>query len=336
MSDDKMTSIFRKYIEGKATLDEQKLVDEWYESLSDGKDMTSLSDSERLNMQEEYWVHIKTKIRQTPDEGRNLWPGFLGLAASLAAIVFVSVFYFQPEVRSAAMAERSGNERSYDISNESNVVRKVMLPDSSEVELFPQSRLQLDKNFNVDERKVSLSGQAIFDVARNEDKPFFVYANEVVTEVLGTRFTVTAFPQASSVTVAVKSGKVSVYTQSVKGSGLPQAEKIVLTPNHQAVYERTQHKVSRALVKEPELIISKEEVNGIRFEGESVYTIFNAIEKMYGVEIDFDEELFSKCLITTSVSGDDLYGRIAVICKITGASYTIEGTRIIITGTGCN
>lgn len=330
-----MKVLLKKYLDGKATLEEQKLIDEWYESLSSEED-NILSSEERVVLREGYWSILRERIRQTGPSSRILWPKILGIAASITAIMMVSIFYFESNVVEVKLTGGIPTESVYDVSNKSGVVRKVMLPDSSEVELFPGSTLKLAGDFNVHDRRVTLSGQAIFDVTRKEDKPFFVYANEVITEVLGTRFTVTAFADDPNITVAVKSGKVSVYTQSAKDSGLPQREKIILTPNHQAVYKRVKHEVSRALVAEPELIISEEEVKNIRFEGESVYTVFKAIEKMYGVEIDFDEDVFSKCLITTSVSGEDLYGRISVICNIAGATYKIEDTKIVVTGSGCN
>src|SRR5690606_28024749 len=94
-------------------------------------------------------------------------------------------------------------------------------------------------------------------------------------------------------------------------------------------------KVARALVNDPKIIISREEVEKIRFEGAPISDIFRALEKMYGVEILFDETKFSDCTITTSVDGKDLYERIDVICEITGARYSVEETRIIIQGTGC-
>lgn len=336
MPDIKIKELLRKYLEGRATPEEEKLVDDWYGSLSGNDDMLHLSDTERSILRNLYWNSLKAKIRQPGAQSRNLWPKFIGIAASVAAIVMVTLFLLPSEVRDSEYARMENPAGMNEIFNDSGIIREVVLPDSSAVMLFPGSKLQLSHGFNVVERKIHLSGQAFFDISHNADKPFYVFANEVVTKVLGTSFRVTAYPKEVNITVAVKSGKVSVYANPEKNPVLPNTEKIILTPNQQAVYSRSDRKVSRMLVKEPEVIITEEEVKKIRFEGKPVSEIFKVLEKMYGVEIVFEKEVFTNCSITTSVSGKDLYERVDVICEIIGAAYTVEETRILISGAGCN
>jgi hypothetical protein len=204
------------------------------------------------------------------------------------------------------------------------------------VTLSPGSSLRYTDTFNNRDRRVQLSGQAFFEIFHNQQKPFYVFANEVVTKVLGTSFSVEAYPDGKDITVSVKSGKVSVYTRGDTDSALAESEKVILTPNQKAVYSRSENKVSRMLVRNPDIVIPQEEAKKIRFEGASASEIFVALEKMYGVEITFDEGKFSNCFLTTSVKGNDLYERIDVICDIIGATYAVEGTTIVISGAGCN
>lgn len=336
MPDNKIKELLKKYLEGRATSEEEKIVDDWYDSLSPDQPRLPLSDSRRRNLRSLYWNSIKTKISRPAGRSRRLWPGFIGLAASIAAIV-VTVLFFSPSESFDKGLSRS--EMSPDrevIVNDTDGITQVSLPDSSQVTLFPGSRLQYYRGFNASERKVELSGKALFNISHNPQKPFYVFANEVVTKVLGTSFSVSAYPEDISITVAVKSGKVSVYANSGKDAALSQAEDIVLSPNQQAVYSRGDKKVSRTLVKDPQVVMPDEEVKKIRFEGVPVSEIFRALEKMYNVEIDFEEDVFSKCSMTTSVKGKELYDRIEVICEITAASYKVENTTIVIRGAGCN
>ena len=73
----------------------------------------------------------------------------------------------------------------------------------------------------------------------------------------------------------------------------------------------------------------------MRFEEAPVTEIFKALEKVYGVEIEFDEEQFSACRLTTVINKDDLYGRLDIICNVIGTSYILQADRIVINGAGC-
>lgn len=236
------------------------------------------------------------------------------------------------------VAEVAPPSKTEVIENHAEETKLLTLPDGSRIRLFANSTVKYGEDFNLAERKIHLSGQAFFEIVHNAEKPFYVFANEVVTKVLGTSFTVTAYPGDERITVAVSTGKVSVYAPHAKTGSLQlgRDEEIILTPNQQAVYTLADHKVSRTLVKEPQLVIAEEEARKVRFEGAPVSEVFEVLERMYNVDIDFNEAVFATCAITTSVSGRDMFERIDVICEIIGASYTVEETTIKIIGTGCD
>jgi hypothetical protein len=73
----------------------------------------------------------------------------------------------------------------------------------------------------------------------------------------------------------------------------------------------------------------------MRFEEVPVTEIFKALEKAYGVDIEFDEAIFSSCELTTVISSDDIYSRLNIICDAIGTSYTLKEDRIVIKSSGC-
>ncbi|WP_428658216.1 FecR family protein [Runella sp.] len=215
----------------------------------------------------------------------------------------------------------------------------VRLPDGSQVTLFPKSRLSYDDRFGQENRSVYLSGKAFFDVVKQPQKPFFVYANELVTKVLGTSFTVQAYPEDKRVEVQVRTGKVSVFTQND-----PQKQKmldnstlegIVLTPNQQITLHRQELRFSKALVPKPELLIPSTQAPLFEFDETSVPEVFALIEKAYGVNIVYDEELLSSCTITASLTEESLAEKIQLICQGIGAKSEIIDAQIIIYSKGC-
>ena len=63
--------------------------------------------------------------------------------------------------------------------------------------------------------------------------------------------------------------------------------------------------------------------------------IFEAIEKVYGLDIVFDEAKFSSCTLTTSISDGGLFNRLDIICGAINATYSVKENQIVIEGTGC-
>lgn len=339
MPDKRLKELLRKYLDGTATPEESKVVDDWYDSLSDGNQQHRLSDPDRLRLRDQYWSGLKAKMDRPSGVQRRMWSAWTPLAAAVAGIIIVAYFFIPPffssdlSDRSSEVAKPSMIHENF--ANETDAVRHIRLSDGSTVVLFPESVMLVHFDFSTSERKVTLTGRAFFDISRDESRPFFVYANDVVTKVLGTSFTVSAYPDEPEITVAVTSGTVSVYAETERQQ-YASSQQVVLNPNQQAIYNKSDRSVSRGLVETPQIVIPEEEVKKMRFEGVAVSEIFKALEKMYGVDIQFDEKTFSKCSMTTSVSRGNLYEKIDVICEITGAQYVVEDAIIRVTGSGCN
>lgn len=227
------------------------------------------------------------------------------------------------------------------IKNKTSKVQTIILPDSSSVVLQPASIISYPKNFkNNGKREVYLSGEAFFKVTKNPDRPFFVYANELVTKVLGTSFTIKAFDCAEEVEVAVKTGKVSVFARTDKDVKLNQSNSelggVIITPNQKILFSREEIRIKKSLVEYPEIIASSVlPAPMLTFEDASVSQIFNNLEQTYGIDIVYDEELFGNCLLTASFSNENLYEKIDLICKGVEASFEVVDARVVISGRGC-
>lgn len=335
-----MRELLEKYLNGTATPDEAKRVDQWYDAIRKKDGPTVFTEEERKALREAYWSRLRTRMNGGRARHRYLWSK-VAVAAALAGLMAMAYLYLLvPGVNQLqpAYSETAGasHPEVSTIENRTQAVRHFTLSDGSTVSLYPGSALGIADDFDVDERRVTLSGRASFNVSRNVLKPFYVIADEVVTKVLGTTFTVVAYPGEKEITVEVSSGAVSVYSHHGESVRELKGEGVILKPNQQAIYKRSDKKVLRTLVKEPKVILSDKEVERIRFEETAVSEIFRVLEKMYGVEIVFDEEAFAACSLTTSVSRNDLYAKMDAICEVTGARYSVEDGRIVIHGTGCN
>ena len=328
-------NILRKYLRGEASKEEERMIDRWYDRMGQD-DVTSHDYRDQGESGQRYWARILAHINRR--HSRHFVPRGWWYAAGLAAaalLIIIPSF----NLRYTSSAPEPGRDRHalvvYEkIVNRGEQAQQITLPDGSTISLAPQSRVQYASAFDGPERRVYLDGKAFFEVVHDASRPFKVYTQKVITRVLGTSFLVTAYKRENEVTVSVKRGKVSVYTKenardSVGTSG------IILTPNQEFVFSKNKNRGARSIVPEPESLLPAEEVKRMRFEDASPKAIFEAIEKVYGVEIVFDESKFSSCRITTSISDGNLFNRLHIICEVMNATYRLEGDKIVIEGAGC-
>lgn len=93
---------------------------------------------------------------------------------------------------------------------------KVTLPDGSGVNLNACSQLSYNASLWKKQRTVQLSGEAIFDVTSNKDKPFVVSTQSYDIRVVGTNFNVSAYKDEDKAITTLKQGVVEIYSQAEK------------------------------------------------------------------------------------------------------------------------
>lgn len=221
--------------------------------------------------------------------------------------------------------------------NTSGNVLRVHLSDGSIVALENNSRLKYKMNFAGDSsRSVYLTGEAFFEVARHPGQPFLVYSNDVVTRVLGTSFRVKAPDDRANVVVSVTTGKVSVYavrTEDEENQSQPNA--VILMPNQQVTYIRELDAFGKALVSEPRILLPSIQENDFNFENAPVREVLKTLQKAYGIEIIFDEDIMSNCFFTAPLGSEPLFEKLKIICRAIGARYETIDAKVVITSTGC-
>lgn len=289
------------------------------------------------------WNRVQHEIwlREKPSVWHN---NLLRVAALLLISGCLSYFAFLysrkgDTVSQAVQASTSVSEYSERVNN-SHYPLKMILSDGSSIVLQPNSSLRYPQSFDPDHRQVYLEGEALFDIARDPRRPFLVYANELVTKVLGTSFSVRAYENEPNVIVEVRSGKVSVFPQPVgtetEDTDNPRREGLVLSPNQQAVYSREDARLTKSLFENPSLLIPEEEQRNFEFVDAKMQDVFEALEKAYGVEIVYDEEIMSGCYLNASLTDESLQTKLSLICKAVNATYEIMDTHIIVYGRGCS
>lgn len=105
---------------------------------------------------------------------------------------------------------------------------QLVLADGSKVWLNAASSLRFPANFIGSERKVELTGEGYFEVAKNATMSFKVdVAGKGEVEVLGTHFNINAYSDEASINTTLLEG-------SVKVKALSSDKSLLLSPGHQA------------------------------------------------------------------------------------------------------
>jgi transmembrane sensor len=99
------------------------------------------------------------------------------------------------------------------------------LIDGTRVILGVDSRMQVPADYGTRERTIHLEGEAYFEVQHDRTRPFLVRTANAVTEDLGTRFAMTAYPGDTLAHVVVAEGKVAL-----RPAGSPAGSGTALSP----------------------------------------------------------------------------------------------------------
>ena len=266
-----------------------------------------------------------------------------------AMLVLVSGIGLSLWIMRAAPSLNPGQRISYtelverkpmkEVINQSAKPMPVKLSDGSLIILKTGSRISYSPSFTGSLREVYLSGEGFFEVTKNPDKPFLIYANGLVTKVLGTSFTIKAYPTDPNVTVEVKTGRVAVFAQSdpriKEKAGSRELEGVLLTPNQKIVYVRDEIRLAKSLIDAPQLTSESSAKHRFTFEDTPVPQVFDALGKAYEVDFVYDEQLLANCPLTATLTDQPLFEKLDIICRVIEARYELIDGQIIIYSRGC-
>jgi transmembrane sensor len=162
------------------------------------------------------------------------------IMASLILLAAAGGLFWLVTGRSAHRRDYSKTDSNKEFVTGEGDRQTILLPDGTKVRLNSGSRLIYDSDMlRKDERTVTLSGEAYFDVAKDKDHCFLIHTDKLVIRVLGTVFNVKAYPhdQTTEATLIGGSIELTVNSKPYQKFLLKPKEKFALTeapaePNH--------------------------------------------------------------------------------------------------------
>jgi ferric-dicitrate binding protein FerR (iron transport regulator) len=329
---------FLQWLESASSHELNELADEYEDLANENKDLAdeykALKDRSSLpdlNPSEEWIMQLERKIdylearkelearrKQTVVvklRGKRVMRNWGWTAASVLVLVCGGWWLAQ---------NRPGSERKIE-NPKGSQMKQLTLSDGSRIWLNAASTLQYPASFVGKERVVQLNGEAYFEVAKDEQRPFKVKARDAVVEVMGTSFNVQAYDDEPVVTTTIFTGRIKVR----RGG-----DELILLPGEQAtigyagpsagVRKSDSSKVNLQSVtawKKGELI----------FNADPLHSVMNSVGRKYNVEISYEAGVSEKTY-TGILSKDEKLSEVVedlrhsnIYCKLVD-----EGQRIVV------
>ena len=194
----------------------------------------------------------------------------------------------------------------------------VTLSDGTLVSLNSESSISLPNTFKSDVREVYLEGEAFFEVARMEDKPFLIYVNGTVVEVLGTSFAVRAFPDDEMVRTTVVEGLVSFRSES---EGIE--EGVLLAAGDLGEFNLKQKRLSKEQVQNLAPYLSWKE-GYLTFEKATMDEVKKQLERKYDIQVLFAEKDIELLELTAELKSRSLRNVLETISLSLNLSFDLD------------
>ena len=264
-----------------------------------------------------------------------------GYAALLAAVFFGLLYFNQTgkiQVDNPVSASDIKISSTNKIINNTSGIKVFTLADNSSVQLYPGSSITYEKAFSAD-RKIHLSGKAIFNVTKNTESPFVVYSGEISTTALGTRFMVDNSNDITKVNVKLFEGRVVVQPIDDR----PQIQPTFLEAGQQCFVDIntslvtvTSLNAKLQLAQNIKTSYKKKNVaalgNGneiLEFSKMPMPQVLNNLQEVFGRKIYFNKDDFDENLLTGSFSvKDSLMNILRMIAVMNDLQIELKGDSI--------
>ncbi|MFT3981189.1 MAG: DUF4974 domain-containing protein [Ferruginibacter sp.] len=205
--------------------------------------------------------------------------------------------------------------------HEINIPRKgfyeLLLPDGSKAWINSSSSIRYPSKFTGAERRVAVTGETYFEVAKDQAHPFIVSVNGIDITALGTAFNINAYPNESNLKVTLTEGKIKVNNQS-KTQLIEPGQQIAISADEWT---------TDAVDISPIVAWTK---NQFKFKNASIEEVMRMVERWYDAKIVYKDK------VTDHFTGTiDRNVPVSHLLKLLGATgqvhFKIEEDAIIVT-----
>jgi ferric-dicitrate binding protein FerR (iron transport regulator) len=201
----------------------------------------------------------------------------------------------------------------------------LVLADGSKVWLNAASSITFPTAFTGNERRVQITGEAYFEVAKDPTKPFTVSISsssakldEAEVKVLGTHFNIKAYDDEPDIKTTLLEGAVRITKQNVDALLKPGQE--VILDDH------GDFKVAKANVEEA--VAWKDGL--FEFNNADIKSIMRQLSRWYDVEVVYQGHVADKSFSGVISQNTNLSNVLKMLQLTKTVHFKIEGTKVIV------
>ncbi|MDR0575902.1 MAG: DUF4974 domain-containing protein [Tannerella sp.] len=320
---EKYSNLIIRYLQGALSREETDVFFLWVYADNANKELffemkavydASISAGRAFNI-EKSWQQLRKKRKQNNPIYRFRKKIISYAAVAAVAICLTSVTFMVMMERKDVIPTRyiGGDDLESDV---------VVLPDETRVSLGSRTTFYYDPDFGKSQRSVFMKGEAYFEVAHQQDKPFIVHINGIKIEALGTSFNVMAYPEDSLFTTTLLEGSIRLTNEN-------HQKPVILSPDQQYVYNRNTRKAHVYDVDAKNYIAWT--AGYYYFSEQSLKSILHRLSYVYGLTFDVRSEKLNNTLFTgTFYRGQSAKDLMEIINLSVPIDYKIEDRHVTI------
>lgn len=227
---------------------------------------------------------------------RKRWHSALRIVSNIAAVLFIPLLFtcLWLSFGAGGETETVWNEISTAYAENAS----VELSDGTSVKLGPCSRLIYPDKFSSSERKVFISGDVLFDVAKDPEKKFVAVSDNMDVIVHGTRFHVSSFMDSKNEEVALLNGSVELCMHA-------DGTSVKLVPGDIIRYDKEKGNIKRLHfdVNSYERVL---DVDGFQFVDATLSEIVGTLSRRFKVDISVEDSIAGEKYYASFINGENL------------------------------
>lgn len=322
-----------RYLSRKASPTEKEALEEWLNASPKNRETLArleaiwgmpLSDEYSTRMEglrDQIWAAGLGEEHTDKNQLRRVLFAYKWLKIAAVLVLLVTGAWFSAAVLEDRKAITSETVAWIEKVNHAGQRSSHLLPDGTKVWLNVESRMTFPEQFSDTLRQIQLVGEAYFEVAKDEKKPFVVNTADINTVVLGTSFNVRAYPEDDEIKVALLEGKVRVQVGQEEARVMFPGDEVVARKEDLKVVQRAFEYVSSFGWKEGILV----------FEGVGFNDFRNSLEKWYGVKVEVSGKVPVDWSLRARYKRESLQHVLEDISFNKNMTFQLKGKKVFIT-----
>ena len=318
-------SILLKYLRNEADEHENFQVEQWVSESPENRKMLeelycTLFVADRMSVMDAVDTEASLKAfkerlrsRQVPVSNHKVRPmwRYVGAVAAFVAGVILTV--------GVGLGLSFDKMADYTLVTIGGQRAQTILPDGSKVWLNGSTRLVYHNEWWSSDRRVTLEGEAYFEVEKSGTSTFSVTSKGITTKVLGTKFNVRAREGEDKVSTTLFQGQVSMLSPTSPENGY------LLKPGQTMRINTSDYSTELMEYGTPSEVLLWMD-GKLDFKQHSLSRITHIMKTLYDMEFVYEDESLKDECFTGQFSTDDSPETILNVLKYTGKfTYRKEG-----------